>query len=98
MDEIVSLKPQEPLRTPCIGRDRENEKSLILYLNRPATDDEMRFLHDAIQRAVATTPDAAHFSKRYSRKEFREYVERQGNWTFDEEGYFCQKDDGECVT
>lgn len=46
--------------------------------------------------SLSKTRDAAHFSKRYSRKEFRENVERQGNWTFDEDGYYCQKSEGEC--
>lgn len=38
------------------------------------------------------------FSKRHSREELRRYVERQGDWVFDEEGALCQKDEGECVS
>ena len=38
----------------------------------------------------------AWFSKRYGRRELREYIERQGAWIFEEEDALCQKDDGEC--
>lgn len=37
------------------------------------------------------------FSKRYTRKELGEFVERQGDWIFDTEGALCQADDGECL-
>lgn len=37
------------------------------------------------------------FSKRYSRRSLREFVERQGDWLFDDEAHLCQKDEGECV-
>lgn len=50
----IHQKQNEPLRCPGIGRDAENSKSLVIYLNRPASDDEMRFLHDVLKRAVAT--------------------------------------------
>lgn len=29
--------------------------------------------------------------------EFVDFVQRQSDWVFDEEGYFCQKDGGDCV-
>ncbi len=35
-----------PLRINGVGRDAENERSLILYLSRRPTDDEMRRLHN----------------------------------------------------
>ena len=37
------------------------------------------------------------FSKRFSRKELRENLERQGNWLLSTEGALCQADDGECT-
>lgn len=37
------------------------------------------------------------WSKRYSRSELREFVERQGDWIFDDEHFLCQKDEGECT-
>jgi hypothetical protein len=30
-------------------------------------------------------------------KQFVDFATRQQDWIFDEEGYFCQKDEGECT-
>ena len=40
------------LRCPGVGRDIENERTLVLYFNRPITDDEMRQIHDAVRMAL----------------------------------------------
>jgi len=40
----------------------------------------------------------AFFSKRYTRRSMRDYVQRQGDWALSTEGALCQKDDGECTT
>lgn len=45
----------------------------------------------------ARTADAARFSKRYSRKSIREFVETQQDWLFSDEDFLCQKDEGECM-
>ncbi len=37
------------------------------------------------------------FSKRYSRAELRDFMERQGDWALSTEGALCQADDGECM-
>lgn len=37
------------------------------------------------------------FSDRFSRRELREYIQRQGDWLFDTEGALCQATDGECT-
>ena len=37
------------------------------------------------------------FSKRFSRAELRENLERQGNWLLSTEGALCQANDGECM-
>lgn len=37
------------------------------------------------------------FSKRYSRRELREFMERQGDWALSTEGALCQKSEGECA-
>jgi hypothetical protein len=37
------------------------------------------------------------FSDRYSRRELREFMERQGDWALSTEGALCQADDGECT-
>jgi len=39
----------------------------------------------------------ARFRKEYSRKELRQYVERQGDWIFDTDGALCQASGGECT-
>jgi hypothetical protein len=36
------------------------------------------------------------FSDRYSRRELRTFMERQGDWALSTEGALCQADDGEC--
>lgn len=55
MGEPIQLrpKPPEPLRAPGCGRDAENERALIFSFSRRVTDDEMRFLHEVVQRACA---------------------------------------------
>lgn len=47
------------LKCPGVGRDKDNLASLCFYFNRIVTDDEMRFLHDVMRRAVALTPPRA---------------------------------------
>lgn len=37
------------------------------------------------------------FSKRFSRRELREMLERQGDWLLSTEGALCQANDGECT-
>lgn len=45
-----------PLHVPGCGRDADNEQALCFYFTRRVTDEEMRFLHDVIKRAVACMP------------------------------------------
>ena len=44
-----------------------------------------------------TSGTGGTFSKRYSRRELRRYIDRQGDWIFNDEGALCQADGGECV-
>lgn len=37
------------------------------------------------------------FSDRYSRRELRDFMERQGDWALSTEDALCQADDGECM-
>lgn len=37
------------------------------------------------------------FSKRYSRKQIREFIEKQGDWVLSKKGVLCQANGGECV-
>ncbi len=45
-----------PLECPIVGRDKDYDRALAFYFNRPVTDDEMRFLHKVMQRAVSSMP------------------------------------------
>lgn len=52
---------------------------------------------ERMEKAAPTAKgDAGKFSKRYTRKEMRKFVENQGDWIFNNEAYLCQKDEGEC--
>lgn len=44
-----------------------------------------------------TAGRGAWFSKRYTRRSLRDFIERQGDLAFSTEGLLCQADDGECV-
>lgn len=44
-----------------------------------------------------TSGSAATFSKRYTRRELREFMDRQGDLALSTEGLLCQASDGECV-
>lgn len=54
-DNVIPMRPtpSPKLRCPGIGRVGDNSKALIFYFDRAVTDDEMRFLHEVVQRAVA---------------------------------------------
>ncbi|TCN32958.1 hypothetical protein EV665_1431, partial [Shinella granuli] len=41
--------------------------------------------------------DNSQFSRRFSKRELREFMERQGDWALETDGVLCQKDDGECI-
>lgn len=45
-----------PLKCPGVGRDKDCISALQFYFTRPVTDDEMRFLHEVVQRAAACMP------------------------------------------
>lgn len=51
----------------------------------------------ALETSKGRPKDNAKFSKRYSRRELREFMERQGDWALSTEGALCQTDDGECT-
>lgn len=42
-----------PLSCPGVGRDKDCLTALQFYFSRPVSDDEMRYLHEVMQRAVA---------------------------------------------
>jgi hypothetical protein len=40
---------------------------------------------------------AAFWSKRYTRADLRNFMEKQGDWALSTEGALCQVSDGECL-
>lgn len=46
---------------------------------------------------LTASPMGARFRKEFTRAELGDFVKRQGDWVFDQDGMFCQEDDGECV-
>ena len=55
---IANTPPERNLKCPGVGRDKDCISALQFYFSRPVTDDEMRFLHEVVQRAVACMPRA----------------------------------------
>lgn len=51
----------------------------------------------ALESSKGRPKDKAQFSKRYSRAELRDYMDRQGDFALSTEGALCQADDGECM-
>lgn len=51
----------------------------------------------ALEAQKKRPADNAQFSRRYSRRGLREFIERQGDLILNTEGALCQADDGECV-
>ena len=49
----MSKEQTAPLRINGVGRDAEHDGCLVVYLNRKATDDELRRLHDYLKGMVA---------------------------------------------
>jgi len=49
----------EKLKCPGVGRDEDCLSALQFYFSRRVTDDEMRWLHEVMQRSVALIPTKA---------------------------------------
>lgn len=91
-----------PLKCPGVGRDKDCISALQFYFSRPVTDDEMRFLHEVVQRAAACMP--ATLAARIAKADFVEKI-APGFIAFDEQtcpGHIASKDDpkvcGRCGT
>lgn len=59
---------------------------------------------EAAEARIADTEEAkqrprdnSQFSIRFSKRELREFMEKQGDWALETEGALCQTDDGECI-
>lgn len=80
----------------CDGCFLKSEQNVALlardYPDRHAWWERMEELAGSL-----TSGRGRQFSKRYSRREMREQVERMGPGLFEIEGALCQADDGECM-
>lgn len=77
----------------CFLKSEANLAALARdYPDRHAWWEEMEALAQSISSGSGGT-----FRPSYSRKELRAFVERQGDWLFDDEAYLCQIDEGECT-
>jgi hypothetical protein len=91
-----------PLKCPGVGRDKDCISALQFYFNRPVTDDEMRFLHEVVQRAAVCMPET--IASRIARTAFVEKFS-PGYFAFDEHscpGHVASENDpkvcGRCGT
>ena len=50
------VTPQDQLRVNGVGRDKDHDRALCFYFNRPVTDAEFRFLHECMARSAALMP------------------------------------------
>lgn len=77
----------------CFLKSEANLAALARdYPERHAWWEQMEALASGL-----TSGSAATWSKRYTRREMREFIERQGDWALSTEGALCQADDGECM-
>ncbi len=44
------------LKCSGVGRDKDNEQFLFFAFSRKPTDDEMRYLHEVMERAAVCSP------------------------------------------
>lgn len=52
----------EQLKCNGVGRDAEHDRALCFYFNRPVTDEEMRWLHEVMQRSAFLSKTALQSS------------------------------------
>lgn len=55
MGDVITLK-KEPLRCPGVCRVEDNDQALMFFFSRPVSDDELRYLHEVMQRATMCNP------------------------------------------
>lgn len=83
----------------CFMKSEANVAALAReFPERHAWWEQMEALASSLSRAEGMEPGrGAWFSKRYTRSDLRRVVEKQGDWIFDAEGFFCQQSDGDCT-
>jgi len=59
--------------------------------------DRMRWWTDIENWKSEQIGKQAHFHDTRTYAQLGDFVQRQGDWIFDDEAYLCQADDGECT-
>ncbi|NDK37114.1 hypothetical protein GXP64_20085 [Rhodovulum sulfidophilum] len=82
----------------CFLKSEANLAALARdYPDRHAWWERMEALATELSRAKGMTPGrGAWWSKRYTRRDLRDFMERQGDWALSTEDALCQANDGEC--
>lgn len=85
----------------CDGCFLKSEASVAAftreYPERAAWWEQAEARVGAMEGSKGRPADNAQFSKRYSWREMREFMARQGDWALSTEGALCQANDGECM-
>lgn len=86
----------------CDGCFLKSEASIAAftrdYPGRASWWQNAETLASIISKARGMTEGrGAWFSKRYTRAELRDYMDRQGDWALSTEGALCQINEGECT-
>lgn len=86
----------------CDGCFLKSEASIAAfsrdYQDRASWWEQAERLAALISKAKGMHPGrGAWFSKRYTRVEMRQFMERQGDWALSTDGVLCQANDGECL-
>jgi len=55
-DATPIVRPDAGLKCNGVGRDKDHDKALCFYFNRPVSDAELRFLHECMDRTAALLP------------------------------------------
>lgn len=67
------------------------------YPERAKWWEDMERVVGEMSVAKGRTMDDGRFSRRYTRAEMRDFMDRQGDFALSTEGFLCQADDGECT-
>lgn len=85
----------------CDGCFLKSERSQSVVARdlpeRHAWWEQAEALIRALEASKGWPADNAQFSRRFTKRELREFMKRQGDWALETEGAHCQANDGECV-
>ena len=80
----------------CTGCFLKSESFLSSLARDSPKDHQWWVDQEDIASSLTKSPGGARFRKSFTRRELGEFVERQGDFAF-EDGVLCQADDGECT-